>query len=111
MNPAKPAPLLWINGFPGSGKLTVAKIIAQLTSDAIILDNHKLIDPVEAKFPRIHPDYQKERHLYRQAIFQEHVFGETTLSKLIVFTGELHYVDFCLLQCARAYSRVRLSIK
>lgn len=82
------SPLIWINGFPGSGKYTVSKVIAQLIPDgAIILDSHKLIDPVEARFPRLHPDYQKERHLYRQAIFKEHVYNEATLSKLVVFTG------------------------
>ncbi|KAJ5242165.1 uncharacterized protein N7469_000492 [Penicillium citrinum] len=81
------APLIWINGFPGSGKLTVAKVFKQLTSDdTIILDNHQLIDPVEARFPRLHPEYQKERHLYRQAVFKEHVYNKANLSKIVVFT-------------------------
>ncbi|KAJ5600344.1 hypothetical protein N7450_001411 [Penicillium hetheringtonii] len=81
------APLIWINGFPGSGKLTVAKVFKQLTSDdTIILDNHQLIDPVEARFPRSHPEYQKERHLYRQAVFKEHVYNKANLSKIVVFT-------------------------
>ncbi|OQE21674.1 hypothetical protein PENSTE_c011G09754 [Penicillium steckii] len=81
------APLIWINGFPGSGKLTVAKVFKQLTQDdTIILDNHQLIDPVEARFPRLHPEYQKERHLYRQAIFKEHVYNKAKLSKIVVFT-------------------------
>ncbi|CAI7566191.1 unnamed protein product [Penicillium pancosmium] len=81
------APMIWINGYPGSGKFTVCKVIRQLVPDgAIILDSHKLIDPVEAKFPRLHPDYQKERHIYRQAIFKQYVYNEDTLSKLVVFT-------------------------
>lgn len=85
------APLIWINGFPGSGKLTVAKVFKQLTSDdTIILDNHQLIDPVEARFPRLHPEYQKERHLYRQAVFKEHVYNKANLSKIVVFTGEFY---------------------
>ncbi|KAJ5109954.1 hypothetical protein N7532_002599 [Penicillium argentinense] len=87
MKPAKPTPLVWINGFPGSGKLTVTKFIAQLNPDTLILDNHTLIDPVEAKFPPLHPDYLKERHLYRQAILKKHVYDEATIDKLVIFTG------------------------
>lgn len=84
------APMIWVNGFPGSGKFTVCEVIRQLVPDeAIILDSHKLIDPVEVRFPRIHPEYQKERHIYRQAIFRQHVYNEDTLAKLVVFTGEL----------------------
>ncbi|KAK2758672.1 hypothetical protein FQN54_003362 [Arachnomyces sp. PD_36] len=80
------APLVWINGFPGSGKLTIATAIAQLHEPAVVLDNHKLIDPVEARCPRTHPDYNKERRLYRQAVLDEFVCDETTLSKLVIFT-------------------------
>ena len=84
----KAAPLVWINGFPGSGKLTMATALATLHGAAILLDNHKLIDPVEARFPRTHPDYQRERQLYRKAIFDEFVFNTATLSQLVIFTGE-----------------------
>lgn len=81
--------MIWVNGYPGSGKFTVCEVIRQLVPDgAIILDSHKLIDPVEVKFPRLHPDYQKERHIYRQAIFKQHVYNKDALSKLVVFTGE-----------------------
>ncbi len=52
---SKVAPLVWINGFPGAGKLTVATALAELDKTVIVIDNHRLIDPVEAKFPRSHP--------------------------------------------------------
>lgn len=84
----KIAPVVWINGFPGCGKLTTTSIVKTLHEDMILLDNHKLIDPVEAKFPRSHPDYQKERHLYRQQIFKEYVSNSTKLSQVVVFTGK-----------------------
>lgn len=87
MTTVEAAPLLWINGFPGTGKLTVATAITELHKSAVVLDNHKLIDPVEAKFPRTHPDYQRERKLYRQKIFDEFVCNTEMLSKLVVFTG------------------------
>jgi len=88
MSTTKIAPVVWINGFPGCGKLTIASIIKTLHSDMILLDNHSLIDPVEAKFQRSHPDYQKERHLYRQHVFKEHVSNPAKLSQLVVFTGK-----------------------
>ncbi|KAF2624945.1 hypothetical protein BU25DRAFT_474443, partial [Macroventuria anomochaeta] len=53
----KPAPLVWINGFLGSGKLTIARSLTTLLPSMILIDNHKLIDPVEAHFPQTHPDY------------------------------------------------------
>jgi len=84
------APLVWINGFPGSGKLTVAKALAELLGkEMILIDNHQLIDPVEAKIPRDHPDYQKERQLQRRIAFSEYVANATMRSRIVIFTGEI----------------------
>src|SRR5271156_3033838 len=84
------APLVWINGFPGSGKLTVARALAKLLGKEIILiDNHQLIDPVEAKIPRDHSDYQKERQLQRIIAFGEYVANAAMYSRIIIFTGEI----------------------
>ena len=88
MATTKIAPVVWINGFPGCGKLTIASVMKTLHEDLILLDNHKLIDPVETNFQRSHPDYQKERHLYRQHIFKEHVSNPSKASQIVVFTGE-----------------------
>jgi len=89
MAATKAAPLVWINGFPGSGKLTVATAIAMLREGVIVLDNHKLIDPVEARISRTHPDYQRERQSYRKAILDEYVCGAAMLSRLVIFTGKV----------------------
>lgn len=62
------APLVWINGFPGLGKLTIAKILAARDTNIILVDNHQMIDPVEAKISRDHPDYQTERQRHRQLV-------------------------------------------
>ncbi|KAK1772247.1 hypothetical protein QBC33DRAFT_520646 [Phialemonium atrogriseum] len=86
MATTKAAPLVWINGFPGSGKLTVAMAISTLHKAVIVLDNHKLIDPVEAQFPRTHPCYQHERQSYRQAVLEKYVCDTATNSRLVVFT-------------------------
>ena len=98
MAAAKAAPLIWINGFPGSGKLTIAKAVAKLHGKVILLDNHKLIDPVEAKLSRSHPDYQKQRKLQRQMVFDQYVCDPTTFSDMVICTGEgdiLIYTGYC----------------
>ena len=84
------APLVWINGFPGSGKLTIAgKVVNLFDEDKILLiDNHQLIDPVEARFPRHHPQYQSERHSQRSTCFGDVVHAKSMLSRTIIFTGE-----------------------
>ena len=84
----KKAPVMWINGFHGSGKLTVATTLKALHGAAILLDNHQLIDPVEARFSRDHPEYQRERQLYRKLIFNKFVSDALKLSHLIIFTGK-----------------------
>ncbi|KAI1123613.1 hypothetical protein F5Y10DRAFT_280788 [Nemania abortiva] len=80
------APLIWINGFPGSGKLTVATALQALGESITLIDNHTLIDPVSARIPRDHPDYQRERQAERQAAFGQHVTSPSSLSRPIVFT-------------------------
>jgi adenylylsulfate kinase-like enzyme len=81
------APLVWINGFPGSGKLTVATALATLDGSIVVLDNHMLIDPVEARFSREHPRYQQERKVYRTAMLDKHVCNTAQLEHIVVFTG------------------------
>lgn len=94
------APLVWINGFPGTGKCTIAKQLVALLGDerAVLIDNHQLIDPVEAEMTRSNPecnnircrpDYQTRRQEKRGAIFEQHVEKSSMLSKTIIFTGEL----------------------
>ncbi|MCJ1328816.1 hypothetical protein MMC10_005493 [Thelotrema lepadinum] len=80
-------PLVWINGFPGTGKLTVAKALVALSDEEILLiDNHQLIDPVEAKYSRDHPDYQQQRQLQRNRVFEKVVHNKELHSRTIVFT-------------------------
>lgn len=84
---AMAAPLIWINGFPGAGKLTVARELGALHESFKIIDNHQLIDPVEARFSRSQPEYQPARKVERQRVFAEWVLSEQHLARTIVFTG------------------------
>lgn len=89
MAAAKAAPLIWINGFPGTGKFTVAKAITSLRANSILIDNHKLIDPIEARLPRSHPDYNSERQKQRQLAFNQYASNPDTLTDLLIFTGKM----------------------
>jgi hypothetical protein len=83
-------PLVWINGFPGTGKHTIAKLFATLLDegDPLLIDNHSLIDPVEAKFSRDHPNYQQERRRGREAAFKSFVEDPAFRTRIVIFTGE-----------------------
>ena len=98
------APLVWINGFPGTGKYTVAKqLVAMLGNErAVLIDNHQLIDPVEADMARqhpeylnirLHPDYNIRRQEKRDDIFEQSVRDASMFSKMIIFTGDHDFHD------------------
>ena len=57
------APLIWINGFPGTGKYTIASILANkwMEGQCALIHNHDLIDAVTV--PRDHPMYRSLRRL------------------------------------------------
>ncbi|TFB05782.1 hypothetical protein CCMA1212_001492 [Trichoderma ghanense] len=80
------APLIWINAFPGTGKLTIAKAIKSLDKSVIIIDNHQLIDPVALRVSRDDPRYQAERKREREQAFEKYVYDPATASKTVVFT-------------------------
>ena len=85
-----PPPLVWINGFSGSGKMTVTRELVKLLGEdnAMLIDNHQMIDPVEATTRRGHPLYQERQRLQREKVFQEYVLNPKTSSQIIIFTGE-----------------------
>ncbi|KAK3720103.1 hypothetical protein LTR37_003926 [Vermiconidia calcicola] len=62
-----PAYVIYINGWPGVGKLTVARQFQKLMPGSQVLHNHELIDPVEKRHPRGSARYQMKRAEYRQA--------------------------------------------
>ncbi|ETS80087.1 hypothetical protein PFICI_07616 [Pestalotiopsis fici W106-1] len=80
------APLIWINGYPGTGKLTVATALKKLNKSIVLIDNHQLIDPVEAEYSRSHPEYQRQRQIRRKEAFIQHVSSPDSLSQTVVFT-------------------------
>ena len=96
------APLIWINGFPGTGKYTVAKqLVAILGNErAVLIDSHQLIDPVEADMARnnpehlnirLHPDYNIRRREKRDVILEQFARDASMFSRMIIFTGKYHF--------------------
>ncbi|KAH7255364.1 uncharacterized protein BKA55DRAFT_725638 [Fusarium redolens] len=85
MPTAVKAPVVWINGFPGTGKKTIADAMKQLDPNILVLDNHKLIDPAAA-FSREHPEYNTQRQKYRQEFLQKYVLHHSSHDHLVVFT-------------------------
>ena len=61
-----PAYVIYINGHPGVGKLTVARELQKLIPGSQVLHNHELIDPVEKRYSRGSAWYQMKRAEYRQ---------------------------------------------
>lgn len=66
-----PYPIIHINGFPGTGKLTVAQyLVADVTPVNLkLIHNHLLINPADAVLHRNQPGYQALRQAIRGAIF------------------------------------------
>lgn len=85
------APLIWINAFPGTGKLTIAKAIKSMGEFITVIDNHQLIDPVAAKLSRDDPHYQTERKRERERAFKKYVQDPGRASETIIFTGKKRY--------------------
>ncbi|MCP8897187.1 AAA family ATPase [Shinella daejeonensis] len=75
-----------INGWPGTGKLTIARLLAERI-DARLLDNHTLINPAEAVFSRRDPLNRSLRQAIRGVVF-EHLLRAPPGSRYI-FTDAL----------------------
>ncbi|RDW74549.1 uncharacterized protein DSM5745_07211 [Aspergillus mulundensis] len=79
---------VYINGYPGVGKLTVAKELCKLLPKAKILDNHLLIDPAAAVFERTAEEYQPLRQVLRREILKSLATATTTRETSWIFTDQ-----------------------
>jgi len=61
-----------LNGFPGAGKFTILKHAKELlpANKMCLLDNHLLIDPVQAIFPDRSPEHYELRRKLREPVFE-----------------------------------------
>jgi hypothetical protein len=65
--------IIVLNGFPGTGKLTILKHLKNLlpTDTTCLLDNHQLIDPVVTVIPGRSDSHHALRRSVRAPIFEE----------------------------------------
>lgn len=68
--------LVLLNGYPGVGKLSVARTLRSkiqdvLTSPTRLIDNHLIIDPAQAVHPGRGPEHKAFRTRLRHAILDE----------------------------------------
>ncbi|KAF4949036.1 hypothetical protein FGADI_9321 [Fusarium gaditjirri] len=77
---------IYINGFPGVGKLTIAKELQQLLPGSKVYHNHLLIDPIDALVERSSPGYHEMRTGLRRYILNAIATSEYTKDKTWIFT-------------------------
>lgn len=83
-----PLPIIHINGFPGIGKLTIARELVALLAphNGKLIHNHLLIDPAGAVLPRSSVEYQPLRRAIRAAVFDTLATSRDTFDSVYVFT-------------------------
>ncbi|EPS35736.1 hypothetical protein H072_10854 [Dactylellina haptotyla CBS 200.50] len=59
---------IFINGYPGTGKLTVAKELQKILPYSKVFDHHLLIDAARATFSQSDPEYQVLRKAFRTTL-------------------------------------------
>ncbi|KPM46453.1 hypothetical protein AK830_g200 [Neonectria ditissima] len=88
MTEAKQAAFIYINGYPGVGKLTVANELCKLLPNAKVVSNHLLIDPVAAVFERTAREYQPLRRALRRELLTSLAAAESTRDVTWIFTDQ-----------------------
>ncbi|KAL6889189.1 hypothetical protein GGI43DRAFT_226997 [Trichoderma evansii] len=86
--PQRPLPMVHFNAFPGTGKLTIAQILASFfrPSTMKVVHNHLLINPADAVLHREQAGYQDLRRQIRLAIFNSLIYEPATHSTAYIFT-------------------------
>ncbi|KAF9770626.1 hypothetical protein IL306_011810 [Fusarium sp. DS 682] len=77
---------IYLNGYPGIGKFTIAKELQQLLSNSKVYHNHFLIDPVDAIVDRTSPGYQEMRTGLRRYVLNEIATSVYTKDTTWIFT-------------------------
>jgi broad-specificity NMP kinase len=83
--------IIHINGWPGVGKLTIARLFAAQIG-AKLMANHTMLNPAEALFSRADPLYRSLRRMIRQAVL-DHIVRMPP-ETMVVFTDALSDDEF-----------------
>ena len=85
---AHPPIFVYINGYPGVGKFSVAKELAKLLDNAKVLDNHRLIDTTAMLYERGMPEYQPSRKQLRSVVLDSLASSISTKDVTWIFTDQ-----------------------
>ncbi|KAL9531945.1 hypothetical protein SMMN14_04021 [Sphaerulina musiva] len=86
---AKSRPLfVYINGYPGVGKLSVARELRAILPNAKVFDNHSLIDATSSIYERGMPEYQPLRRQMRRVVLDSIATSESTREITWIFTDQ-----------------------
>lgn len=77
---------IYINGYPGIGKLTIAKELEKLVPNSKVYHNHLFIDPIAPLVDRHSPHYQDMRTSFRRHILNTIATSEATQQFTWIFT-------------------------
>ncbi|KAI1320661.1 hypothetical protein F5Y16DRAFT_417381 [Xylariaceae sp. FL0255] len=89
MSSVKTRPIIHINGFPGTGKLTIARLLQSKlggNKHCRMIHNHLLINPADAVLRRTEPGYRHLRKSIRSAVFTTLISNEATHDIVYIFT-------------------------
>ncbi|KAK1728930.1 uncharacterized protein BDZ83DRAFT_87480 [Colletotrichum acutatum] len=82
-----PQSIIRINGYRGTGKLTIARVLeAILSPKGCLVHNHLLINPADVVLPRDQPGYQNLRKAIRGAVFTASSGYPSTRDSVYIFT-------------------------
>ncbi|KAI0126912.1 hypothetical protein BJ170DRAFT_423619 [Xylariales sp. AK1849] len=76
---------IYINGYPGIGKFTIAKELENHIPDSKVYHNHLMIDPVAALVERGSPHYQAMRTTFRRQILHTIATSEGIKNRTWIF--------------------------
>ncbi|EMF13071.1 uncharacterized protein SEPMUDRAFT_155484 [Sphaerulina musiva SO2202] len=86
---AKSQPLfVYINGYPGVGKLSVARELRAILPNTKVFDNHNLIDATSSIYERGMPEYQPLRRQMRRVVLDSIATSESTREITWIFTDQ-----------------------
>ncbi|KAK1540516.1 hypothetical protein CPAR01_06505 [Colletotrichum paranaense] len=105
----RPLPIVHLNGFPGSGKLTIARALQQQLSPCCrLVHNHLLINPADAVLHRSEAGYQDLRRALRKAVFTSLVESSACQDFVYVFTDFQSNDDIGSAVCAEYLETARV---
>lgn len=85
MDSMHPRPWIYINGYPGVGKLTIAKELQKLIPDSKIIHNHLVIELCLNAFERASPEYEDLRKAVRREVLN--AISTVGRNTTYIFTG------------------------